>query len=154
MWDQSSEHLHPTIEAANKAIASLAASTEQSLDFVLDLHVSNALLGFYIIGNAYDSVFRNERHIVFPKMLAQNCRDFSSQNTMYNKDPDKVGTARRHLSAVIESETTNVYSLEMSMYGYKPEKKSNKIIPYTEDHCESLGRELNYFDPAADIFQT
>ena len=29
--------------------------------------------------------FRNERHIVFPKMLAQNCRDFSSQNTMYNK---------------------------------------------------------------------
>ena len=29
--------------------------------------------------------FRNERHIVFPKMLAQNCRDFSNTNTMYNK---------------------------------------------------------------------
>ena len=28
---------------------------------------------------------RNERHIVFPKMLAQNCKDFSTQNTMYNK---------------------------------------------------------------------
>ena len=28
---------------------------------------------------------RNERHIVFPKMLAQNCRDFSNTNTMYNK---------------------------------------------------------------------
>ena len=108
MWDQSSEYLHPTIQSANQIIASLAASSEQPLDFVLDLHISTALLGFYIIGNAYDSVFRNERHIVFPKMLAQNCRDFSSQNTMYNKDGDKAGTARRHLSAVIESETTNV----------------------------------------------
>ena len=56
---------------------------------------------------------------------------------MYNKDPDKAGTARRHLSTVIESETTNVYSLEMSMYGYKPEKKVEKIIPYTEEHCQS-----------------
>ena len=70
-------------------------------------------------------------------MLAQNCRDFSTQNTMYNKDGDKAGTARRHLSAVIESESTNVYSLEMSMYGYKPDKKSDKIITYTEEHCES-----------------
>ena len=32
-----------------------------------------------------DVLFRNERHIVFPKMLAQNCRDFSNTNTMYNK---------------------------------------------------------------------
>ena len=53
-------------------------------------------------------IARNERHIVFPKMLSQNCKDYSQENTMYNKDPDKAGTARRHLSAVIESETTNV----------------------------------------------
>ena len=39
-------------------------------------------------------VTRNERHIVFPKMLLQNCRDFCPTNTMYNKDPDKAGTAR------------------------------------------------------------
>ena len=79
-------------------------------------------------------------------MLSQNCKDYSQENTMYNKDPDKAGTARRHLSAVIESETTNVYSLEMSMYGYKPDKKNNKIIPYTEEHCESVGWQLDYFD--------
>ena len=58
VWDQSSSYLHPTVQSADQIIASLAASTEQPLDFVLDLHVSNALLGFYIIGNAYDSVFR------------------------------------------------------------------------------------------------
>ena len=82
------------------------AFQENPLDFVLDIHVSNTLLGFFVVGNAYDSVFRwdigfcwgksssiiwlllfsrNERHIVFPKMLAQNCRDFSNTNTMYNK---------------------------------------------------------------------
>ena len=125
-----------------------------SSDLVLDIHAHTALTGLFIYGNSYDDVYRYERHIVFPKMLAQNCRDFSGQNTMYNKDPDKVGTARRHLSAVIESETTNVYSLEMSMYGYKPDKKSKKIIPYTEEHCESPGSDLIYFAPAASLFQT
>ena len=81
--------------------------------------------------------FRNERHIVFPKILAQNCMDYSSENTMYNKDIDKAGTARRLLSNMIQSENTNVYSLEVSMYGYKPDQKSDKIVPYTEENCET-----------------
>ena len=106
MWDRATEFLQPTVQTVKDLILSLAASTEQPLDFVLDLHASNSMLGFYVIGNSYDSVFRsvvnnlwcaassiiincdncrNERHIVFPKMLAQNCKDFSSQNTMYNK---------------------------------------------------------------------
>ena len=105
---------------------------------------------------------RNERHIVFPKMLFQNCRDFCATNTMYNKDPDKAGTARydrmdkhhnselstrRLLSSIIESENTNVYSLEVSMYGYKPSAKSEKILPYTEENCEARWEEkrLLYF---------
>ena len=70
-------------------------------------------------------------------MLAQNCKDFSSQNTMYNKDPDKAGTARRHLSSIIETDSCNVYSLEMSMLGYKPEAKSDKVIQYNEENCNN-----------------
>ena len=49
----------------------------------------------YIMGNSYDSVYRYERHVVFPKMLAQNCKDFSKENTIYNADEEKEGTARR-----------------------------------------------------------
>ena len=49
-----------------------------------------------------------------------------------------MGTARRHLSSIIESEGTNVYSLEMSMLGYKLDRKSDKIHPYTEDHCRDM----------------
>ena len=84
-----------------------------------------------------NSGFRNERHIVFPKMLAQNCMDYSSENTMYNKDTEKAGTARRLLSNIIQSENTNVYSLEVSMYGYKPDQKTDKIVPYTEENCKT-----------------
>lgn len=38
---------------------------------------------------------RYERHIVYPKLLAQNAEDFNSLDTMYNRDPKKAGTARR-----------------------------------------------------------
>ena len=75
---------------------------------------------------------------MFPKMLAQNCKDYSQENTMYNKDPDKEGTARMFLSKMIENENTNVYSLEVSMFGYKPSKKSEKIIAYSEENCRFM----------------
>ena len=121
--------------------------------------------GTVATGNMYQNTLyinRNERHIVFPKMLFQNCRDFCATNTMYNKDPDKAGTARydrmdkhhnselstrRLLSSIIESENTNVYSLEVSMYGYKPSAKSEKILPYTEENCEARreDKRLLYF---------
>ena len=68
---------------------------KHSLDFVIDLHANSNLNGIFIQGNSYDSVFRNERHIVLPKMLAQNCPDFHSTNTVYNADLEKEGTARR-----------------------------------------------------------
>ena len=76
------------------------------------------------------------RSLTDSKMLSQNCKDYSQENTMYNKDPDKAGTARMLLSKMIESENTNVYSLEVSMYGYKPDKKTDKVIAYTEENCE------------------
>ena len=42
---------------------------------------------------------------------------------------------RRFLSDDIDNQATNVYSLEVSMFGYKPDKKSDKIQPYTEENC-------------------
>ena len=69
------------------------------LDFVIDLHANANLKGLYIMGNSYDSVYRYERHVVFPKMMAQNCKDFSKENTIYNADEEKEGTARRYIMA-------------------------------------------------------
>ena len=68
---------------------------KHELDFVIDLHSNANLKGIFIMGNSYDSVYRYERHVVFPKMMSQNCKDFSKQNTIYNADEEKEGTARR-----------------------------------------------------------
>lgn len=51
-------YVQPTVHVVNDLIASLSTCTDQPLDFVLDLHASNSLLGFYVVGNSFDSVFR------------------------------------------------------------------------------------------------
>ena len=76
---------------------------KHKLDFVLDLHASSAMHGVFIQGNSYDSVYRYERHIVFPKMMKNNCPDFSVDQSYYNADLEKEGTARRYLFVYILS---------------------------------------------------
>ena len=63
-------------------------------DLILDIHAHASLLGTFVVGNAYDDVYRFERHTVFPKILSQICPDFSTENTVYNNDVSKEGTAR------------------------------------------------------------
>lgn len=53
IWDNCSSYSHPTAHAIKKLIESLSRS-ENPLDFVLDIHVSNTMLGFFVVGNAYD----------------------------------------------------------------------------------------------------
>ena len=57
----------------------------------------DALVGGLVngVGNAYDDVYRFERHSVFPKILAQICPDFSTENSIYNNDEEKAGSIRR-----------------------------------------------------------
>ena len=38
---------------------------------VFDLHANPTLLGLFMRGNSYDSIYRFERHMVLPKILAQ-----------------------------------------------------------------------------------
>lgn len=78
-------------------------------------------------------VFRYERHIVLPKLLAQMAEDFDTSNTMYNQDAHKEGTARRFLCSIL-SEPVNCYTLHVSMHGYT-RKGSKDVLPYTEDSC-------------------
>ena len=74
-------------------------------------------------------------------MLAQNCPDFSQSQTYYNADLEKEGTARRNLCLEI-GEKTNVYSLEVSMYGWVEKTQDisipDIIHPYTEEDCKFL----------------
>merc|ERR1719397_53362 len=61
---------------------------------------------------------------------------------MYNKDGDKAGTARCGLAGLVQGGNTNIYSLEVSMFGYRPDRKSDKIVTYTEENYILQGRSI------------
>ena len=72
-------------------------------------------------------------------MLAQNCPDFDPKQTFYNADLEKEGTTRRNLCMEI-GEKTNVYSLEVSMFGYEEKgltiADGFTINSYKEEDCK------------------
>ena len=139
-WNQVSTYAHPTIAAIKTHLLQVAANKTLELDMVLDLHAHSSLLGSFIYGNSYDDVYRFERHILFPKLLAHNTPDFNTSQTMYNRDPNKASTARRFLCDILPS-VVNVYTLQVSIYGYL-QPKTGALVPYTEDAYYRLGRNL------------
>ena len=110
-------------------------------DMVLDIHAHTALTGLFVYGNSYDDVYRYERHIVFPKILAQNCEDFNHANTIYNADQKKSGSVRRHMTTYLSHEV-NTYTLEVSLLGYEDADK-RQIIPYTDELYARVGRNIS-----------
>lgn len=85
-------------------------------------------------------MYRFERHIVFPKIMAQNCPDFSLENSIYNNDARKSGTARRFFCDHLTPEV-NTYTLEASIYGYE-DKESGDVEPYSEELYCRVGRNM------------
>eukprot|EP00095_Tigriopus_kingsejongensis_P006800 snap_masked-scaffold1064_size65302-processed-gene-0.3 protein:Tk06800 transcript:snap_masked-scaffold1064_size65302-processed-gene-0.3-mRNA-1 annotation:"cytosolic carboxypeptidase 6" len=135
-WNLENPFIHET--SSVKEIV-LNINQTQTLDFVLDLYGNTTLTGLFVQGNASDSVYRFERHIVLPKLIAQNCPDFEQANVMFNDDPDKAGTSRRFFWTTIGGET-NVYSLEVSQHGFNLE--DGTIQSYSEEDYLMHGRRI------------
>lgn len=131
----------PTVHAIKNLILSLDG---KGLDLVIDIHSHISLLGLFIVGNSYEDVYRFERHVVFPKIMAAICPDFSMENTIYNDDEAKAGTARRFFCTSLSPEV-NSYTLEASLYGYvDPESDASLpvVVPYTDDMYCRIGRNM------------
>ncbi|XP_063980792.1 cytosolic carboxypeptidase 6 isoform X2 [Diachasmimorpha longicaudata] len=139
-WNRISDWIHPTLSAAKTLLETLDKNTNIPLDCVLDLHAHTNATGLFVYGNTYDDVYRYERHIVLPKLLAQHAEDYDSGNTMYNQDPHKMGTARRYLCSIL-SEHVNCYTIQVSMYGYC-RTGTPELLPYTEESYYRVGRNL------------
>ncbi|KAL1493057.1 hypothetical protein ABEB36_011196 [Hypothenemus hampei] len=139
-WHVANQWLHPTIKAVIDFLTILDKSKDFQLDFVVDIHAHSTLTGCFIYGNTYDDVYRYERHILFPKILANTADDYAASNTMFNSDNNKIGTARRFLCSLL-SDKVNCYSFEVSIFGYKL-KNNEVIIPYTEESYMRCGRNL------------
>ncbi|XP_023290515.1 cytosolic carboxypeptidase 6 [Orussus abietinus] len=139
-WNRISEWAHPTLAATRTLLEALDRDSASPLDCVLDIHAHANATGAFVYGNAYDDVYRYERHVVLPKILAQLAEDYEAGYTMYNQDPRKAGTARRFLCQLL-SERVNCYTVHVSMYGYA-RKGAPGILPYTEEGYFRLGRNL------------
>lgn len=94
--------------------------------------------GCFIYGNTYEDVYRYERHLVFPRLFANNAPDYVADHTMFNADERKAGSARR-FSCERLSDTVNAYTLEVSMAGHYL-KDGKTVALYNEDGCEFLMR--------------
>ncbi|XP_066907359.1 cytosolic carboxypeptidase 6 [Halyomorpha halys] len=139
-WNKISKWLHPTIYAAYSFISSLDQDKDIELDIILDIHAHSNLRGAFISGNTYNDVYRYERHIVFPKQLAQNVLGYEGSYTIFNRDNNKAGSARRLLCDVLKS-SVNCYTLLVSFHGYY-KNKSSTFKYYTEETYFKVGRNV------------
>ncbi|RZF37316.1 hypothetical protein LSTR_LSTR005648 [Laodelphax striatellus] len=139
-WNSISHWLHPTLHSVFSFLSAIDQDKNMELDFVMDIHAHCSLLGVFVYGNTYDDVFRYERHIVFPKLLAQNTDGYESCNTMYNRDVNKAGSSRRVLCDVLK-DSVNCYSLIVSYHGYKHPNVPG-VHYYTEESYYRLGRNV------------
>ncbi|XP_065166011.1 cytosolic carboxypeptidase 6 isoform X2 [Atheta coriaria] len=140
MWHRASPFAHPALTAIIAHLTEYEKNKDYQIDFVIDIHAHASLLGSFIYGNSYDDVYRNERHILFPKLLGNMADDFDPRSCMYNSCPSKAGTARRYFCTAF-NDKLNAYSYEVSMFGYKL-KSSDAVIPYTEESYKRCGRNL------------
>ncbi|CAH1153394.1 unnamed protein product, partial [Phaedon cochleariae] len=139
-WHIANPWCHPTIKAVTDMLATIDKNKEFQLDFVVDIHAHSSLKGCFVYGNTYEDVYRYERHILFPKLLASTSDDYIPENTMFNSDINKIGTSRRYLCSIL-SDRVNCYSFEVSIFGYKL-KGTEITVPYTEDSYMRCGRNL------------
>ncbi|KAB0801265.1 hypothetical protein PPYR_05619 [Photinus pyralis] len=136
----ASSWAHPTLRATIDMIIALDKGRDLQLDFVLDIHAHTTLKGCFIYGNTYEDVYRYERHIVFPKLLANTADDYAHSNAMFNSDVNKIGTARRFFCSTL-SNKVNCYTFQVSIYGYHAHG-SELCIPYNEESYMRCGRNL------------
>ncbi|XP_023245193.1 cytosolic carboxypeptidase 6 [Copidosoma floridanum] len=132
-WNRMSMWTQPVLMATKTLLQSWDTDTKTIIDCVFDLHAHSNATGLFVYGNAYDDVYRYERHIVIPKLISQLADDYEPFRTMYNQDSYKESTARRYIRSIV-SEHVNCYTLHVSMYGYT-RKGTSSILPYTEESC-------------------
>jgi hypothetical protein len=138
-WHDADQNLHPTVFAMREAITNKDDPRHQ-LDMILDLHSNTSFHGLFVYGNSYDDVYRFERHIVFPKILSQNCFDFNQENTIYNRSTEKEGTSRHYYCSSSTSEA-NSYTIEVSVLGYM-DPETDSLVTYTDELYCKIGSNM------------
>ncbi|XP_050529573.1 cytosolic carboxypeptidase 6-like isoform X2 [Daktulosphaira vitifoliae] len=136
-WHKVSQWVHPTLHAVHNYLMDIDKNEKMELDLVIDVHAHSSLLGVFTYGNTYNDVYRYEKHILFPKLLAKRVKiGHEPSYTMCNRDSRKLGTSRRFLCQTL-NDKVNCYTLFVSHYGYRISPKT--IIPFNEEMFYTIG---------------
>ena len=88
---------HPTLYAAKNFFLDLDSNEDVNVQMYCDIHAHSTLMNGFMYGNIFEDSNRFERQAVFPRLMSNNCDDFSMANTNFNRDQVKAGTGRRYL---------------------------------------------------------
>ncbi|KAL0237009.1 hypothetical protein PCE1_000406 [Barthelona sp. PCE] len=131
-WNDASETLCPTISAMKKFLLELDNDPGLSLRLFVDIHAHSTVFNSFVYGNSTGSR-PSEYALMFPRLLSRYALDFSSANSKYVNDANKMGTGRYVMGQELQS---NCYTLEVSFFGMR---EANRIEPYTPATYQRLG---------------
>ena len=96
-WGNPSAWAHPTLYAAKNFFLDLDSNEDIDVQMYCDIHAHSTLMNGFMYGNVFEDTNRFEKQAVFPRLMSNNCDDFSMTNTNFNRDVVKAGTGRRYL---------------------------------------------------------
>ena len=65
------------------------------MDIYLDLRATFTSLGSYVTGKKFEDVFRMEKHLLLPKLLARHAIDFALDQCVYHSEPLRISSPLR-----------------------------------------------------------
>lgn len=107
-WTSPSELMHPEIYAIKADLIEMIRKGHE-IDTVIDIHTSIYCVGSFLSGIKFDDVYRMEKHVLFPKLLARIADDFYPENCIYSSEPLRTGTLRRWVNLRKNFDLCNVF---------------------------------------------
>lgn len=144
VWTSPSELTNPEVCLLQQLVSTLTGKHGDDVELFLDMHASVSSIGSHMQGKRFEDVFRMERHLLLPKLLAKVAADYRPQDCVYASEPLRPGTALRVVGSML-SESANCYVLCHSLHGFQQKTGfQSKLVPYTEERYTKAGQDLAF----------
>lgn len=145
--------LAPPVGGVKEILLALEASEEFNLEMLVDIHSHSTALNSFMFCNNSEAE-QVEQDKLFPRIFGAVCEDFSCDNTRFDNDESKKGSARRTISEYLPH--TSCYTLETSFFCGT--RVGLKMPPYGQEDYLRLGAQLGaafveYYFPSPKLLQ-
>eukprot|EP01135_Chromosphaera_perkinsii_P004701 Nk52_evm12s294 gene=Nk52_evmTU12s294 len=116
-WQKPTSWTQPTLVATKAKLMEFNSDSDVSVEFYIDIHAHTALTNVFMYGNEYSDTRKKSEHVQFPQLLSKNIKEFSIENSSFNRDKVKAGTGRRFLGQFL-GPNSHSYTLEVSFFSF------------------------------------